>query len=1555
MSAVNLETKVRTFQRQASSNNPGEADHEWLNSMSKKSLTIILEMLFMVSHAQSVFSKEKKMKKLMIFVAGFFFLLGFLEAAVFHSTLAGGPWMDPETWQSTSFPGAEDDVFIHGIVTLYGQNYCHNLSVIGADAMLQASGTSSGTITIYGDLSTSGWISSSNYNLTVNLYGDLDISYHFVPYAFNWLGSGNRYLSCADNYQGINTRYQTTISTAIDTIFAASDIYFAPGTGSRPLITGNGHKVVLCLFDNGTRSTYNLYSRSCKLDNLIISGNGNSICNFNNDSGLSDVSLLNCDLENLVLTGTHQFESGCSIYNIVNNGNIYNYAGGSASLNQYESLVNNGQIGQAPYGYNFSLYSYGDIYNNGLFNPTYLYLRGSNPRTLQSSQQYPLKASISLTGETGLGDIYPGTELFFANISSLNGPFNLKAYTLANIPRTLNFNNVRIYNSSLTGILGSALQGTDLWLSNTPVSCLDLYGVINFTGNSTLSYASNFGTIQNGTDGSGTLAIYGDFANQGTVRSSPSGYTFTVNAWDDVRNYGIWTAYRLNLYGDDAQEICFGAEHPYAGTMLNDMNNAAGVYVVETDLYLQATQVDLNNSPLYLNPGAFDLYLNGTVLYNAVLVSDLNCTLTMTNSARVSGVSFQSITNAGILEMISNTGFSGDLVNNGTVQNSGSSASLTVAGNIINNGTIRNYGGYNLYLTLAGNAVNNGAWSNNSLSLNGSQPQQVSFPSGHAFSGTSFTDSNAASAILSIGDLYLANTTIDLNNAALDLGIGHGLYLDNCMLIDAVVLSELSSVLNMTNGGNIQSCSFQSISTSGTVSLQSNTTISGALLNYGAIRNLNGSYSLFVQGDLDNRGSLGSYGGYHLYLYASQNVLNSGTISSRSLSFNGSVPQTLSNSGSIAVTELNDTVSASPLTLLTDLSLTNTSIDLHGATLILTSETRQGKTLSLSGGYLINGNIVGGNGAKLVLSNSAYLYSLGFDDIIWEGTILLAGTIYVNNLGNYATLQNRSDGSGSLNINGRLDNYAAGIVQNNSYNFTLNAYGDIYNYGQMKNYEINFRSSENQFFYNSPTADTLRCFYLRKSNTAGSLTLLSNLNLKNSRISFNNRDFILEYGRTAYCITLQGGYIENTNLVSTAFSGLSMSSGAYLAGGVNFGNQIWNGTILINGSVYGGALQNQGLATNLSGYTSYLYLTGRLENYGTMANDGAYNMYLYLYDDLYNYGYLSSRIIYMNGSDNQEIYQDPSADAIRSQSIRKTNASGALIMLSDLRLISCYLDLNGRSLMMHNEELDHGLYMNGGYVINTQLVSPGNSILNLTNNCYLYNITGGNHSFEGEVILSGTCIFETIINNGYTRNQPGYSVTAYINGNLINNGTFYSDSYPLYLRVAGNLQNSGTLANRRVYLTGSANQNVILSGTQSIEYLTLNSNIGSAAWYYNGSPSGLTGTYIELGMTHPQLFGTWQPYVTANNIWGREISISPAASLNAPANLLIQSLTDGIKLHWDQVSGAVSYKIYASDNPYGGFELLIGGITDPALADGYVEYALPSGASRKFFQVIAVN
>ncbi|MDD2331978.1 MAG: hypothetical protein PHI68_04930, partial [Candidatus Cloacimonetes bacterium] len=1064
------------------------------------------------------------MKTCIAMMAALFVFSSLIYAVEFHSTTNGGDWMDVNTWQNPGTPGQDDDVFIHGTVDVNTSVFCNNLSVIGNESMLRGGLNSYCSINVGGNINSSGWITSSNYTFTVNLYGNLNVSYNFVPTYFNWLGSGNRTLSCGASYQGIKTRSTTTISATIDTIFALSDVYIAPGGTYTPQLSGNDHQVVLYLIDRETRTSFNLYSRSTKLKDLLIVGDGSSIFNFNNDSGLSEPTLQNCEMNNLTLTGIHNLYAGCTLRNVTNNGLIYNSSFSSCNLNHYGLLINNGQIGQAPHGYGLSIYSYGDIINAGLFNPSYLYLRGENPRVLQSTQSNPIKASGSISGISGLGDVYCGEQLYFANVSSFNGPVNLKAYTQSGQAKSIGFTNVKIYNSTITGIASSAMEGTDLWISNTPVSNLILQGSIYFTGNSTAYNITNHGTIQNGSTETGNLSIHGDFVNYGTIQSYPQSYNLIVYADANVLNYGTWTAYSLNLNGTEPQNICFGVNHPFAGSLFTDTNSQSPIHVVEEDLYIQASQMDLNNAPLYLNPGGFDLNLTGTSLYETEIISSLENNLNMSGNARISSVTLNSITNLGTMELISNTNLNGDLVNHGTIQNNNSSYHLNISGNLTNHGTIRSYGGYDLYVYLAGNASNYGVWNNYLLNLNGSQSQQIIFPSGHAFSGTSFVDSNETSSVTAIGDIYFQNCSLNFNSASLLLAEGADMILDNCNLYYAAVLSDLSSRLSMVNGGFVNYCSFQSITFAGLISLSSNTTIADTLVNTGIIQNQNSSNYLHVYGDLDNQGIIQNHpDGYYLYLYCYSNLVNSGTISCYRLNFSGTDAQTLSNTGFISVSLLYDTVSASSLELLSDLYLTNTILNLGGSVLILSGDTREGKILSLSGGYLSNASITGGNSSKLVMSNLANISNVSFDDIIWEGTIILNSTITVNNLINNATIMNYQNSSVSLDVYGRFDNSSTGILTNNTYyNFTLNAYGDVYNHGQLRNYEINFRSSENQFIYHSPEADTIRCSHFRKSNATGSLTMLSDLVLKACIVKFNHQDLIMEQGGTAYALNLYG-------------------------------------------------------------------------------------------------------------------------------------------------------------------------------------------------------------------------------------------------------------------------------------------------------------------------------------------------------------------------------------------------------------------------------------------------
>jgi len=86
---------------------------------------------------------------------------------------------------------SDDEVHIYGIVWTTGDALCNDLYIHGSDAMLKAADNFSGSITVYGNLEAYGWMcNSGSYNLTVNLYGNLSIGYHFMPQSFNWRGGG---------------------------------------------------------------------------------------------------------------------------------------------------------------------------------------------------------------------------------------------------------------------------------------------------------------------------------------------------------------------------------------------------------------------------------------------------------------------------------------------------------------------------------------------------------------------------------------------------------------------------------------------------------------------------------------------------------------------------------------------------------------------------------------------------------------------------------------------------------------------------------------------------------------------------------------------------------------------------------------------------------------------------------------------------------------------------------------------------------------------------------------------------------------------------------------------------------------------------------------------------------------------------------------------------------------------------------------------------------------------------------------------------------------------
>ncbi len=60
-------------------------------------------------------------------------------------------------------------------------------------------------------------------------------------------------------------------------------------------------------------------------------------------------------------------------------------------------------------------------------------------------------------------------------------------------------------------------------------------------------------------------------------------------------------------------------------------------------------------------------------------------------------------------------------------------------------------------------------------------------------------------------------------------------------------------------------------------------------------------------------------------------------------------------------------------------------------------------------------------------------------------------------------------------------------------------------------------------------------------------------------------------------------------------------------------------------------------------------------------------------------------------------------------------------------------------------------------------------------------------------------------------------------------------------------------------------------------------------------------------------------------------------------------------LTWDEVAGAIYYKILSCATPYGAFTVMPGFVYDNNIGDGWVSIALAGADPQRFYKVVAAN
>ena len=421
------------------------------------------------------------------------------------------------------------------------------------------------------------------------------------------------------------------------------------------------------------------------------------------------------------------------------------------------------------------------------------------------------------------------------------------------------------------------------------------------------------------------------------------------------------------------------------------------------------------------------------------------------------------------------------------------------------------------------------------------------------------------------------------------------------------------------------------------------------------------------------------------------------------------------------------------------------------------------------------------------------------------------------------------NGHFTLTVNGNVNNM--GIIQDHTlgYLLTLNCSGNLTNSGIIKNNTVNMNGALQFIATPSPLASIEPAYfnimtpmpiigatdlYFRNSTITfmfgGVLDLQNGLGLNLDNCYFNGGNIIGQTGDTpvSYLYMANGSFINNSTGSNLIYAGITLIENNVIATGncVNNGEiKSWSNaprTFIAQDNFI-----NNGSISDNPPYGTYFESNGYLENNGTVTNSS-----VICYGDFTNNASFTPQYFYLSGATVQNITTAFSCP-VKSVNTVCLNLSG-ITSQSDLYFENSLIDFNDNPITL---QAGYGLYVSGGYMINTYLTGAGTvgniSYFETSNNCYLQNTDITDLVLNGTVDISDdNCSLNgSVLNYATIQNRSSYNYTLTINGDFDNEGIITSNpgGYYLYTDFRGTyLHNGGTWTNQMLILSGTAAQNI---------------------------------------------------------------------------------------------------------------------------------------------------
>jgi hypothetical protein len=925
------------------------------------------------------------------------------------------------------------------------------------------------------------------------------------------------------------------------------------------------------------------------------------------------------------------------------------------------------------------------------------------------------------------------------------------------------------------------------------------------------------GILVNRDGGNRTLNVFGYVLNFGSILNN--NYSLDLNVYIDITNHGTWQNRTTNLVGPLDQNIDLITD--FDGQNLFS-NKPSGFVHCSSTLRFNNTIIDFNGDSLYMDTGLDSVFVNDGSMREITLITnaapgEIYCHLS--NTAYVDDVNIEAndVILDGIFEFVPAFNILGNVRVEGILQNrNGGHRSATITGNVTNNGIIQD-NNYNCYLYITGDISQNGTWTNNHTYLSGDADQNLWFT--QTFTGENLTNSNSIGKVISNSTLSFNSTIIDFNSDTLMFAsAADSLILTGDFFREGVITvagSKTSGFLNCTLLGNAYFNNMiivgDNINLGGVFQFQDPMNFYGNVTVEDTLQNLNGgNRTATIYGNLTNNGTIQD-NNYNCYLNITGNINQNGIWTNNHTYLTGNGSQDLAFTQTFSGENFTSSKLTGITTVSTQLWFNNTIINFNNDSLYMNVGN---DTLEIDGGYLKKMTILSGNAPNNIYfhqSNGSY-----FDDVNIEANeVVLDGIFeflsFFNIIGNArveGTFQNRNQGNQTATINGNMTNN--GIIKNNNYINYLYITGDINQNGTWTNSYTYLSGDANQ---NLAFTQEFNGANFISNKLTGVATASTQLWFNGTSINFNSdslymntgNDSIFIIGESLREMTILAGnapmniyfqqsnqaYVDEVNIeanevvldgVFEFMSTFNIFGDARVEGTLqtrNAGNQ----TVTINGS-----MTNNGTIKN-NNYISYLYITGDIDQNSTWSNS-----YTYLSGDA------DQNLAFIQAFDGANfISNKPTGIATASTTLEFNNTS---------------IDFNSDTLMFLAAA--DSLIINGGYfreAVITKESSKTIGFLNCTQsaNAYFYNMDiiannidlGGNFQFQAPMDFYGhVTVSDTL------QNRNAGSQTATINGNITNNGLIRDNNYVCNLNITGNVVQNGVWTNATVNMTGTIDQHI---------------------------------------------------------------------------------------------------------------------------------------------------